>query len=442
MTMRIALLWALFAVFSPPATAQDLCELEVGTAAGSIGGLQNGTVANARFYFPYGLAMDTQGNLYVADRNNHCIRRITPQGEVSTLAGGQAPGFLDGTGGAARFYFPSGITTDPDGNVYVTEYGSHRVRKVTPAGVVTTVAGGGSVSVDGGSFADGTGVFARFNSPMGIVRDAEGNLYVADVGNHRIRKVSPQGVVTTLAGLAAGYVDGPLNTARFNFPHGLGIDAAGDLYVADTYNHRIRRISLSTDGEVTTMAGNGEEAFRDSLNPLQASFRFPNQVLIDVHGNLIVADTYNNRIRLVSPTTGVTTLAGGSPEGYVEGNAADARFRNPSGLAGEPLMGLYIADESNHRIRKLSCGWPAGRVQARELRISAFPNPVRHTVQITHPAGPLTISLWDCRGQLLQQTGTAGAVQTSLDMTPYATGIYLVKVQQGEHHSTLRIVKE
>lgn len=407
------------------AQPSEICAFEVGTRSGNGIGFTNGGAGDARFRFPYGVASDSDGAFYVTDRNNHCIRRIGTDGVVSTFAGSNTPGFQDGTGAAARFYFPSGITTDAANNLYVTEYGSHRVRRITPQGVVSTIAGGGPVSVDGGGFANGTGAQARFNSPMGIARDAAGNLYVADVGNHRIRRITPQGVVTTLSGAEPGYADGDLATARFNFPHGMAIDAAGNLYVADTYNHRIRRIS--PEGEVTTLAGDGEPSFRDSSNALFARFRFPNQVYVDPAGNLLVADTYNHRIRILVGG-GAYTIAGGTPEEYVDGPAESARFRNPAGLAGTLQDGLWVADESNHRIRRVACNWPTTRAisgqQATALKAYLIADGEQLSVQ--HPAAaPATLALYNLQGQLLSAQA-AGANESLLPVHNLPAGLYLL----------------
>ncbi|WP_445752727.1 NHL domain-containing protein [Polaribacter sp.] len=216
---------------------------EVSTFAGSIGGYADGTGTAARFNNPYGVAVDTSGNVYVADESNHKIRKITPDGVVTTFAGSTA-GYADGTGTAAQFYFPTGLAVDDSGNVYVADYNNNRIRKITSTGVVTTLAGGTQGS------ADGTGTAAQFNHPKGIALDASGNVYVADYDSNRIRKITPIGEVTTLAGSTYGFVDGTGTEAKFRNPTGLAIDnASGIMYIADYNNHRIRKIvdtSLST----------------------------------------------------------------------------------------------------------------------------------------------------------------------------------------------------
>jgi hypothetical protein len=228
----------------------------VTTFAGTSGskGSTDGTGAAARFSAPVGITRDTAGNVYVADQTNHVIRRVTPAGVVTTLAGTAGTvGSTDGTGAAARFNLPTGVAMNSTDLIYVADFGSHTLRKVTSAGVVTTFAGTAGTS---GS-ADGTGTAARFNKPSGLALDTAGNLYVADTGNSTVRKVSPAGVVTTLAGLSAiaGLKDGTGVLAWLNEPEGVTIDTAGNLYVADTGNAVIRKITSA--GVVTTLALTG-----------------------------------------------------------------------------------------------------------------------------------------------------------------------------------------
>ncbi len=212
----------------------------VTTFAGTAGssGTTDGTGTAARFNYPKGITIDTSGNLYVADDGNHCIRKITSAGVVTTFAGLCGTSNLtDGTGTAARFSSPEGITADTSGNLYVTDY-NQIIRKITSAGVVTTFAG----SSLGSGFTDGTGTAARFYWPKGITADTSGNLFVADSGNYRIRKITSAGIVITVAGSNSGSTDGTGTSAGFYWPYGITIDSSGNLYVTDGGNHTIRKI--------------------------------------------------------------------------------------------------------------------------------------------------------------------------------------------------------
>ena len=187
---------------------------------------------------PMGVAVNAQGIVYVADMDNHAIRAIATNGNMSTLAGNGTPGAEEGTGATARFSSPHGIAVDAQGNVYVADYSNHRIRKVTPAGVVSTLAGSNS------GYQDGVGAAARFSSPRGVATDAQGNVYVADAGNHRIRKIRPDGTVTTIAGSIQGFADGAALQAKFDTPSSVAVDQHGNIYVGDSGNYRVRKISL------------------------------------------------------------------------------------------------------------------------------------------------------------------------------------------------------
>jgi len=271
---------------------------EVSTFAGSgKEGFADGQGSAAWFNQPSDIAIDATGNLYVADVVNHSIRKITPKGEVSTLADNGNRDFADGQESAARLYGPSGIAIDAAGNLYVAETAGNLILKVTPEGEVRVLAGGSESGLT-----DGQGYNARFDMPSGITIDRAGNLYVADTFNHRIRKVTLRGEVSTLAGGGStdhdggGFADGKGRNARFGRPSGIAIDAAGNLYVTDTKNHRIRKVTPR--GEVSTIAGDGEQGSADGKGSA-AQFKAPSGIAVDSAGNLYVADTNNHRIRKI-----------------------------------------------------------------------------------------------------------------------------------------------
>ena len=321
---------------------------EVTTFAGSgSAGNTDGNGSFASFNAPFGVAVDGSGNVYVADTSNHTIRKITPSGEVTTFAGTGTIGNVDGNGSAASFYFPFGIAVDGSGNVYVTEQGNHKIRKITPNGDVTTVAGTGS---QGNT--DGNGTSASFDTPAGIAVDDSGNVFVADQNNHKIRKIAPNGDVTTVAGSGSqGNTDGNGTSANFNFPRGIAIGASGNVFVADQGNHIIRKIAPNAD--VTTVAGTGSPGNMDG-NGTSASFNNPIGVAVDDSGNIYVVDVANHKIRKIAPNGDVTTVAGTGSAGSTDGNGLAASFNNPVGIVVDSFGNLYIADLLNHKIRKIS----------------------------------------------------------------------------------------
>jgi sugar lactone lactonase YvrE len=338
------------------------------TFAGVAGlaGTANGQGAIALFSSPSGLAVDGEGNIYVADSGNNSIRKITASGAVTTLAGtpGSA-GHQDGTGASALFGFPDAVAVDGGGNVYVSDSQYNTVRKITPGGVVTTLAGTPGVK---GS-ADGAGSAAQFNQPAGIGVDSSGNVYVADSGNQTVRKITSSGTVSTLAGLAgvSGSTDATGSAARFNGPDGLACDAAGDVYVSEITD-TIRRISPA--GVVSTIAGNpGVPGPNDGVG-IDALFYQPASLALDQVGNLYVADTYNSTIRLVTPAGVVSTLAGRVvTEGSADGTGTTALFSLPTGIAVAANGSVFVADTNNDTIRMGNAA-PPGSTPTRLINIS------------------------------------------------------------------------
>ncbi len=307
-------------------------------------GFADGTSSDARFYQPTGVALDADGNIYVADAENHRIRKITPTGTVSTLAGSSTNGSVDGTGADAQFNSPRAVAVDALGNVYVADGVNHKIRKITPAGVVTTLAGSGT-----SGFADGDGIAAQFYFPKGIAVDGDGNIYVADDINHRIRKITPAGTVTTLAGSTSGSADGDGTSAQFNSPRGVAVDDAGNVYVADSGNHRIRKITST--GTVSTVAGTTVGVTDGDATT--AKFNSPAGIGVDGSGNLYIADDENERIRKVTAGGTVSTIAGSLLQGFADGSGTSAQFNSPTGIALDASGDIYVADRHNHSIRKI-----------------------------------------------------------------------------------------
>ncbi|MDP1581119.1 MAG: immunoglobulin domain-containing protein, partial [Candidatus Didemnitutus sp.] len=323
---------------------------------GNTAGSTDGTGSTARFSSPQALARDVAGNLYVADGNSRTIRKITPEGAVTTLAGAPVSNaYADGTGSAARFGYPSGITLDPAGNIYIADSGSQTIRKVTPEGVVTTLAGLGSTNGSTSGFADGTGDAARFSSPSQIAYGSDGALYVADNGNRVIRRVTLEGVVTTVAGAPGqgGYVDGPGAQARLsNNVNGLTAGADGAIYFSDTTNRTIRRLSVPGYVVSTVVGSPSSSNVRDGVGS-NAQMGSPAGLSADAAGVLYVLDTTARVLRRISPDGHVVTLAGlNGNSGNTMGTGPEARFSNPVGIVAAPDGTVYIADSSAHLIRR------------------------------------------------------------------------------------------
>jgi len=233
------------------------------------------------------------------------MRKITSDGTVSTLAGAGSAGFADGAGAAAQFNYPCGVAVDGEDSIIISDYCNHRVRKITPDGTVSTLAGSGSKG-----FADGAGAAAQFNYPCGVAVDGKGNIIIADLGNHRVRKITPDGTVSTIAGSGSkGFADGAGAAAQFNCPRGVAVDVEDSIIIADFCNHRLRKIN--PDGTVSTLAGSGSAGFADGAGAA-AQFNYPYGVAVDGEGSIILTDYNNERLRQITPDGTVSTLFAGS----------------------------------------------------------------------------------------------------------------------------------
>lgn len=470
--------------------------------ASSIGST-DGPAALARFLEPQAITRDAAGNLYIADTGNDCIRKFGVDGRVSTLAGAPGyPGNQDGTGSAARFNAPTGVAVDAAGNVYVADTDNHAVRKITPHGVVTTLAGGagifdapGGVAVDaigqvfvadtlnhvirlitpGGTVStfagtvgamgseDGFRTAARFSRPLGIAVDTSGNIYVADANNRAIRRIDPAGQVTTLAaftgqsapllsprhlavdGLGNVHLTSDFSSAVFKvsasgvlqnpeaagepirrrgdqsrFPQGVALDPAGHAYVADSFDNTIRKIA--PDGTVTTLAGLSEADSLGDADGIGAAARFRpfSGVAADATGFVHVADRLNHTIRKVSPDGQVTTLAGlAGVSGQDDGVGTQARFNGPGGVAVDAHGNVYVADTLSRTIRRIS---PAGTVAtvAGSPGVSGEIDGSGAAARFTAPSDlalDAAGNLYVCDDDVVRRVTPAGAVTTLVNTT-------------------------
>jgi len=369
----------------------------VTTLAGSPGmrGGTNGTGSAARFELPEGMAVDSAGNIYVADTDASTIRKITPGGVVSTFAGSFAKaGPQNGTGGAARFNLPTDVAVDSSNNVYVADSNNCTIRKITPAAVVTTLAGLASAG-----HTNGTGSAARFDFPQGVAVDSTGKIYVADSVESAIRKITPSAVVSTFAGLpgTSGYVDATGTAARFAFPRWLTVGPLNNVYVGDTFNFVVRKITpsaavssvvtnpangagevrgvavdnsgniytadlphhtirkITPDGTATIFAGLNDTPGSANGTGSVARFSFPTGLAVDGAGNVYVADNGNNTIRKITPAAKVTTFAGSAGLlGSADGTGTAARFYGPFGVAVDHSGNVFVTDTGNNTIRKIT----------------------------------------------------------------------------------------
>lgn len=309
-------------------------------------GFAEGIGTAAKFNNPEGVAIDSKGNIIVADRSNHRIRKITPEGVVSTIAGSGTSGRVDGAALTARFNSPWKVAIDKNDNIIVADRSNHCIRRISSDGMVTTIAGNGSTGT-----VDGIGIAARFNFPQDVEVDATGNIYVVDYTNDRIRKITTDGVVSTLAGSSTGYSDGTGIEAQFNKPSGLVLDKEGNLLVADRNNNRIRKVTPA--GVVTTLAGNDTKGLVDG-DLSAASFAEPFGICVDALGNIFVADLAGHAIRKITVYGEVITIAGNGSTGNTDGSPASAvRFNQPTDVVVDSQGRVYVADLSNRKIRRL-----------------------------------------------------------------------------------------
>ena len=336
-------------------TAAGIISTVAGNGTSGYGG-DGGPATSAQLDRPSDVAVDSAGNLYIACPLSNRIRKVTTAGIISTFAGNGVDGY-GGDGGpatAAQLYYPSGVAVDSAGNLFIADSGNNRIRKVWTVGIISTLAGNGSSGYSGDA---GSAAAAQLNYPIMVAVDSADNLYISDNENNRIRKVTTAGIISTVAGIGSwGYSgDGaPATAARLATPHGVAVDSAGNFYIADYYNNRIRKVT--TAGIISTVAGNGARSFSGDGGPAaSAQLDHPLGVAVDSAGSLYITDSYNNRIRKVTTMGIISAVAGGGNGGLGDGGpAASAKLSHPVGVAVDSVGDLYVSDSDNCRIRKIT----------------------------------------------------------------------------------------
>jgi len=412
-------------------------QLTVSTLAGSAGvaGSSDGTGNAASFNNINNIAVDTNGNIYVVDRGNHYIRKITPVGVVTTLAGSGATGNADGIGTAASFNNPIAIAVDATGNVYVADTSNHRIRKITPSGVVTTIAGSTS------GFVNGTGTAAKFSFPQGIAVDNTGNIFVGDRDNLRIRKIDATGVVTTFAGSGTyATTNGAGTSASFQTIFGMTIDNSGNIYVSQNDNHVIRKITPSA--VVTTFAGTAGSTGSANGTGTTANFNVPCGLACDASGNIYVADRNNHTIRKITPAGEVTTFAGiTGASGFNDGSITTAKFQSPLGVGVNTSGIVYVGDTGNNTIRKIAEASLSSEDFEATTKVSVYPNPSNGVFNL-EAQNNATVTVFDMLGkQIVTQKITVGTA--TVNLSSFTAGIYFSKITtENNQTQTVKLIKE
>lgn len=422
----------------------------VSTYAGTgTSGYVNSNGPNAQFDRPQAICADNLGNLYVADRFNHCIRKISSSGNVSTFVGAGVAGFLDGTGVDARFHFPSSICIDAANNLYVGDESNQRIRKVTPAGVVTTIAGTGAIGSN-----DGQGSLATFSTPRGICIDSDGNIFVSDAGNNLIRKINPSGYVSTYAGSgSAGADNGPANVASFNNPQGICIDNDNNLYIADSDNHQIRKISppcTETDsyyaqwgcGEYTSPSGN--YTWTQSGSYLDT---IPNANGCDsiIHITLTIVNVSD----ISTTVNGIDITANNSSATYQWIDCdSDSYIAGATNQTFTPTSnGNYAVEISENGCVDTSNCVTITTVGLKDLNpsiISVHPNPVKGilTIHFDEPVEVHSVKIVSINGQVMYSQTNLNNSTLQINTEHWENGVYTVTLISKDNVGTLKFIKQ
>lgn len=394
-----------------------------------------GEATIAKINYPEGVAIDAMGNIYIADNQSFCIRKVNSLGIISTIAGIGVTGF-SGDGGqatAAELGGPTGIAVDAAGNIYIADNGSNRVRKVNTLGIISTVAGNGTIGYSGDG---GQATAAEFRGPGDVITDALGNLYIADGNNNVIRKVNIAGIITTVAGNGTqGYSGdgGAATVAELYASFGVAVDAMGNLYIGDAGNNVIRKVN--TAGIITTVAGTGTQGYSgDGGQATAAELGITDDVAIDAVGNIYIADYDNNVIRKVNTAGIISTIVGNGTQGYSgDGSVATlAEINNPDRVTSDAMGNIYFGEDGNYRVRKVSNVWQMGIEQYGVITrmVKVYPNPATNNLNIDYTTeSDATFVLYDVNGRVvLKQTLNANQNHVELNGIDLPNGLYMYNI--------------
>lgn len=392
----------------------------------------------AALYYPNGVAIDATGNIFISEPNR--IRKVNTSG-LTTIYGGTFGGFSGDGGLAINAQLESqAVAVDGLGNVYSADWFNHRIRKITTTGIISTIAGNGLSNFSGDG---GMAVNASINGPYGLTVDAIGNIYIADTYNNRIRKINTAGIITTIAGNGVqGYSgDGGLAvSAALNNPMGITFDASGNLYIADWNNNRIRKVN--TSGIITTVAGTGLSSFSgDGGLASSATLNSPSGVACDRFGNLFIADQSNLRVRIVNSAGIINTIAGAGTYGYSGdgGPAINAEFKQPWGICTDWYGNLYIADKDNYRIRMITNVTGLFELENKNTEITVFPNPSNGKITIeTNSVENEKLEIYTVNGELVNQQPLQNKI--TIDVSFLNNGIYYLLIKGTENIMKKKLV--
>ncbi len=416
----------------------------VGTGVNGFSG-DGSAATSAQIAMTCGVDIDSIGNLYIADQFNNRIRKVNTSGIISTICGTGASGF-SGDGGpasSAQIGSPTGIAVDGIGNVYFCDYLNHRIRKISSTGTITTIAG---IGVAGFSGDGSVATSAQINAPEGVAVDGSGNVYFADRANNRIRKISSIGTITTIAGTGvAGFSgDGSSATsAQINYPNDTEVDGAGNVYFVDAGNQRVRKIS--SVGTITTVAGTGVAGFSgDGSAATSAQLNGPSGIAIDGSGNLYIVEKFNNRLRKVNPSGIITTIAGTGVAGFSGdgGLATSATIDYPRRVAIAENGIIYFCDGSNYRIRIIQSTLGISSLSDNYNSLSVYPNPSTGLINIkvdTKLLGSI-YTVYDNTGKVVL-SGKIDNENSAIELGNLSGGIYFFSI--GENlKQTFKVIKE